>query len=86
MGGLDHGVCVSSVKYLICFNSNTTEAFMPLRGIIQGDLLSPYLFLLCTEGLSSMLSHAENCEELVGGYKWDVMPILSHISCLRMIP
>jgi hypothetical protein len=47
--------CVSSVKYFVRFNSITTESFIPSRGIRQGDSLSPYLFLLCAEGLSSMM-------------------------------
>lgn len=31
-----------------------------------GDLLSPYLFSLCAEGLSSILNHAEQIKQFTG--------------------
>jgi hypothetical protein len=55
--------CVRSVKYQVTFNSEEIDVFSPSRGLRQGDPLSPYLFLLCAEGLSSLLLY----EEEVGG-------------------
>ena len=55
--------CVSSVRYIVRFNSHETDIFTPTRGLRQGDPLSPYLFLICAEGLSSLLQY----EEEVGG-------------------
>lgn len=49
--------CVSSVTYRVRFNNTETDEFSPTRGLRQGDPISPYLFLLCSEGLSSMLAH-----------------------------
>jgi hypothetical protein len=55
--------CVRSVRYQVRFNSEETDMFTPTRGFLQGDPISPYLFLFCAEGLSSLLLH----EEEVGG-------------------
>ena len=45
--------CVSSVTYVILFSRQPVGNIKPSRGLRQGDLLSPYLFLLCALGLQS---------------------------------
>lgn len=47
--------CVTSVEFLVRDNGNLSRPFRPTRGIRLGDPISPYLFLLCSEGLSSLL-------------------------------
>jgi len=49
--------CVQTVTFRVGVNGKLSKPFMPSRGIRQGDPLSPYLFLLCAEGLSSMLKN-----------------------------
>lgn len=49
--------CVETVSFWVRVNGKVYEAFTPTRGIRQGNPLSPYMFLLCVEGLSCMLKN-----------------------------
>jgi hypothetical protein len=51
--------CVKTVSYQIKVNGRLCEAFVPQRGLRQGDPLCPYLFILCVEGFSVLLCKAE---------------------------
>ena len=58
--------CVRSVTYSVMINGQQCEHIKPSRGIRQGDLLSPYLFLLCAEGLSGLLNKAKEKKMIKG--------------------
>ena len=47
--------CVTTVTYSVRINGKPKGHIIPTRGIRQGNPLSPYLFLLCAEGLSSLI-------------------------------
>ena len=57
-------VCIAS--YSILINEEPKGFITPSRGIKQGDPLSPYLFLLCAEGLSSLIRNAADTNKLKG--------------------
>lgn len=71
--------CVSSVTYRVSFNNTETDEFISTRGLRQGDPLSPYLFLLCSEGLSSMLANEEETRGLEGIKVCCSAPSISHL-------
>ena len=48
-------VCIKTVTYSILVNGEPQGIIQLTRGIRQGDPLSPFLFLLCTEGLHGLI-------------------------------
>lgn len=54
--------------------------FKPSRGLRQGDSLSPYLFILCAECLSSLLRKAEFDGCINGTVVAKRCPKVSHVS------
>jgi hypothetical protein len=71
--------CICSVTYSIVVNGNDVGNIKPSRGIRQGDPLSPYLFLLCTEALSSMLNRVESSRVITRVPTSKNGPRLSHL-------
>ena len=51
--------CVTTPSFLVRINGKAYGNIIPSKGLRQGDPLSPYLFLLCAEGFTSLLSKTE---------------------------
>jgi hypothetical protein len=68
--------CISSVSYSILVNGHPSPHFKPHRSIRQGDLLSPYLFILCADVFSRMLSNKQD-QSLINGLA--IAPKISHL-------
>ncbi|XP_024157591.1 uncharacterized protein LOC112165325 [Rosa chinensis] len=71
--------CVNSVSFSVLWKGRPIGLFRPTRGIRQGDPLSPYLFLLVTEGLSGLLHHADSTELIHGVRAAPNAPSISHL-------
>lgn len=53
-------LCVQSVSYSFLQNGQVFGKVVPQRGIRQGDPISPYLYILCAEGLSAIIRRHED--------------------------
>uniref|UniRef100_A0A2N9J9T5 Non-specific serine/threonine protein kinase n=2 Tax=Fagus sylvatica TaxID=28930 RepID=A0A2N9J9T5_FAGSY len=71
--------CVCSISFSILVNGSPHGYFTPSRGLRQGDPLSPYLFLLCAEGLHGLLSQAESRGQIQGISLCRNGPRLTHL-------
>ena len=85
--------CITSVKYKVLMNGQTRGNIVPEKGLHQGDHLSPFIFILCTEALVSLLNHAENQWKITGMRVTRACPSVSHhlfaddsLSSVRRIP
>ncbi|XP_013614191.1 PREDICTED: uncharacterized protein LOC106320384 [Brassica oleracea var. oleracea] len=70
---------VTSVSYSYLVNGAAQGKVMPTRGIRQGDPLSPYLFILCTEVLSGLCRKAQQKGEVVGVKVARSSPAINHL-------
>ncbi|XP_026417489.1 uncharacterized protein LOC113312969 [Papaver somniferum] len=71
--------CVSTTSISVLLNGSPCDQFEPTRGVIQGDPLSPYLFILAMEYLSRSLIFAEHNKSIIGIKASRKSPPISHM-------
>ncbi|XP_026384646.1 uncharacterized protein LOC113280206 [Papaver somniferum] len=83
--------CVSTVSYFVLLNGSPTGFFQPERGLRKGEPLSPYLYIICVEALSSYIDNLQRNGTLRGIKVCKKAPEMTHLlfaddSLLRRIP
>uniref|UniRef100_A0A803Q5Q8 Reverse transcriptase domain-containing protein n=1 Tax=Cannabis sativa TaxID=3483 RepID=A0A803Q5Q8_CANSA len=71
--------CLASVKYQIVSSGRTMGPIVPSRGLREGDPISPYLFLVCTEAFSVLIRKYEERKWLHGCKVANGAPSISHM-------
>jgi hypothetical protein len=72
-------MCIESVDYTVLVNGEKVGPVIPGRSLRQGDPLSPYLFILCAEGLSSLIGRAESSGDITGTAICKGAPRVTHL-------
>lgn len=70
--------CITSASFSILINGEQKGLFEASRGLRQGDPISPYLFLLVTEGLSNLIQGAKS-KGLISSISCLNGPVISHL-------
>lgn len=71
--------CVTTVTFKFLLNGTVKGCITPSRGIRQGDPLSLYLFILCSEVLSGLYAKAQESGQIAGIKVAATSPRLNHL-------
>lgn len=71
--------CVRTAQFSVLLNGKPTGRIIPTRGLRQGDPISPYLFLLVSEVLSSLITGAVSRRTMSGFRPGKFCPEISHL-------
>jgi len=71
--------CITTISYSFLLNGAAQGSVLPMRGLRQGDPLSPYIFILCSEVLSGLCKKAQQDGKLPGLRVAKGSPRLNHL-------
>ena len=72
-------MCITTASYSMLINGEPHRHITPSHGLRQGNPLSSYLFLMCTEGLHGLLSRAANNDDIWGESLCRNGPKITHL-------
>nr|GFB25693.1 RNA-directed DNA polymerase, eukaryota, reverse transcriptase zinc-binding domain protein [Tanacetum cinerariifolium] len=75
--------CLSNSRTSILVNGTPTAEFEILKGLRQGDPLSPFLFIIAIEGLHAITSKAVNIDDATFVGEWSHQNAYNLICMLR---
>ena len=71
--------CITSVTYSILVNGAAYSNITPMRGLQQGDPISPYIFLLCVDDFSSLIHDVARNHKISGVSICKGCPKITHL-------
>lgn len=69
---------ITPVSYTFLHNGEEFGQVIPQRGLRQGDPISPYIYIMCAEGLSAIIWKNEEARLLHGCTVARGAPTISH--------
>ena len=70
--------CITTISYFVLINGVAYGSIIPTR-VLQGDLVSPYIFLLCAYGFSSLINDVARNQRISGVSICKGSPKITHL-------
>ncbi|KAI9165429.1 hypothetical protein LWI28_014034 [Acer negundo] len=71
--------CISSVSYPVIINGEVCSNIIPTTGLRQGDPLSPFLFHIFDEDLTSLIQDGQKRGNILGFQCNRGRPVITHL-------